>query len=132
MKIYDFISKNFNEDSLILEIGIHHGEDTKKIYELTGSKIHAFEPDPRNIEFIEKNKIYEFCKFNPFAVSKDSGISNFFLSSGNPYSFSEKNGDWSLSSSLKNPKDHLEIHPWCKFEESVEVKTISIDEYVKS
>lgn len=130
MKIYDFISENFNSDSIILEIGIHHGEDTVKIHDITGAKIHAFEPDPRNIEFIERNGVTKICKFNPYAVSDRDGDSEFFLSSGNPYPVNIGNNEWSLSSSLKIPKDHLNIHPWCKFDEAVKVRTISLDQYI--
>jgi FkbM family methyltransferase len=135
MKIYDFIKENFNPDSIIFEIGAHFGEDTRKIYNLTGAKIHTFEPDPRNVQFIMSNNLGEICKFNPYAVSSEIGESEFFMSSGRPNSHIEdeaiRNSDWSLSSSLKKPKDHLGIHPWCKFEDSVKVKTITIDSYVK-
>lgn len=131
MNIYDFIKENFDQSSLIFEIGAHFGEDTKRIYELTGGKIHSFEPDPRNVEFIKNSGIGDICKFNPFAVSSEPGESEFFLSSGKPSGNSTYNEDWSFSSSLKRPKDHLDIHPWCKFEESVMVKTVTIDDYVK-
>jgi FkbM family methyltransferase len=134
MKIYDFIKENFNSHSIIFEIGAHFGEDTRKIYESTGAEIHSFEPDPRNVQFILNSNLSEICKFNPYAVSSELGESEFFLSSGKPNSYIEddeiRNSDWSLSSSLKKPKDHLEIHPWCKFGDSVKVKTITLDSYV--
>lgn len=131
MKIYDFIKENFGPESIIFEIGIHHGEDTKRIFELTQAKIHAFEPDPRNIQFIANSNLEEFCKFNPVAVSGSSGYSDFFLSSGRPNDPNRSSEEWSLSSSLKTPKDHIDIHPWCKFEDSIRVPTITIDEYIK-
>jgi FkbM family methyltransferase len=136
MRIYDFIKENFSEDSVIFEIGCHFGRDTKKIWEKTGSKkMHVFEPDPRNIEYLINEGIDKMCKLNTLAVSDKRGKSTFHLSSGEPFGNFEdreliQNG-WSLSNSLKKPVDHLSIHPWCKFENSMEVDTISIDEYTR-
>jgi FkbM family methyltransferase len=135
MKIYDFIKENFSEDSVIFEIGCHFGRDTLKISEFTGSKnMHVFEPDPRNIKYLRDRGIDKICKFNPVAVSDKKGKSIFHLSSGEPFgNFDDKeliqNG-WSLSNSLKKPIDHLSMHPWCKFENSIEVDTVSVDGYV--
>ena len=136
MRIYDFIKENLDSDSIIFEIGCHFGRDTKKILNITGSRnMHVFEAYPRNIEYLQKNGINQICALNNLAVSDKKGKSIFHLSSGEPHpNFEDRDlvqNGWSLSSSLKMPIDHLSIHPWCKFEKSLEVDTISIDEYCK-
>jgi hypothetical protein len=39
--------------------------------------------------------------------------------------------DWDLSGSIKNPKEHLNLHPWCKFDNTIEVPTIKLDDWAK-
>ena len=130
--IYNFIKDNFNEDSIIFEIGVHIGKDTERIKELTGSNfIYGFEPDPRNIQILnERNRLSLFEKFYDCALSNLDGESIFYLSSGHPpevYKDPDINKEWSASNSLKAPKNHLDIHTWCKFEERLNVKTLRMD-----
>lgn len=131
--IYDFIERNFDNYSIIFEVGVHIGTDTEKIKLLTGSDfIYGFEPDPRNIEILNiRNRISLFKNFYPCALSNVNGDASFNLSSGNPpeiYDDPDMNMDWSASSSLKYPKNHLKIHEWCKFENVIEVKTLRMDD----
>ena len=134
MDIYQFIAENVKSDSIFFEIGSHFGIDTQKIFNLTGARIHCFEPDPRNLSIMEKNGIREISeKLNKMAVSDFIGKSDFYLSSGNaPEVFSNKDlndNQWSASNSLKKPKIHLEKVPWCKFDDEIEVECITIDKY---
>jgi len=133
--IYDFIKKcNFNKDSIIFEIGSHMGFDTEKIYNLSNNaEIHSFEPDPRNLEILNKREITKIAKINSYAISNQDGESDFILSSGKPpgdcgYDIIN-NSDWSASSSLRNPKEVLELVPWCKFENKIKVNTKKLDSY---
>lgn len=130
--IYDFIRSNFNQDSVIFEIGVHIGKDTERIKELTGSNfIYGFEPDPRNIEILsERNRMSLFKKFYDCALSNVNGESIFYLSSGHPpeiYNDPDMNKEWSASNSLKAPKNHLDIHRWCRFDDRLNVKTLRMD-----
>ena len=130
--IYNFIKDNFDEESVIFEIGVHIGKDTERIKELTGSNfIYGFEPDPRNIKILEeRNRLSIFKKFYDCALSNIDGESIFYLSSGHPpevYKDPDMNKEWSASNSLKVPKNHLDIHRWCKFDERLNVKTSRLD-----
>jgi hypothetical protein len=31
--------------------------------------------------------------------------------------------DWDCSRSIRKPKNHLKVHPWCKFEKNIIIKT---------
>ena len=54
------------------------------------------------------------------------GEAEFYQSSGSYEGFTEYS-EWLQSSSLKTPKNHLEAHPWCKFENKVIVPTRRLD-----
>ena len=133
--IYEWIKEqNFNTNSVIFEIGAHFGLDTEKIYELSNhANIHAFEPDPRNIEILKTRGIDKIVKLVNIAISDSIGTALFHLSGGKVYTGNEllDNNDWSASSSLKQPTKHLERHPWCKFENKIEVDIISLDSYCR-
>jgi FkbM family methyltransferase len=135
INIFEFIDLNIRKNnSVIFEIGCHIGQDTEKIYNSSNCLIHGFEPDPRNFEILINKKSEFFCSLNSFAISNIDGHSNFFISSGNPpeiYDNPDLNRDWSASNSLKKPVEHLNSHPWCKFENNIVVKTKRIDTYSK-
>jgi len=57
MDIYEFIrTQNVN---VLLEIGCHFGEDTKRFRDMlpTTCRIFAFEADPRNVKIIRESKV---------------------------------------------------------------------------
>jgi len=73
MDIYEFIrTQNVN---VLLEIGCHFGEDTKRFRDMlpTTCRIFAFEADPRNVKIIRESKVDSLCHFYPFAVSNKNG-----------------------------------------------------------
>jgi len=135
------------EDPLILEIGAHTGEDTKKfLQEFKNIKIYCFEPDPRCIEKFKKNIKDSRCLLIETAVSNADGKTVLNMSSGWPtdgipklikllrlekfyLSFMKK--EWDYSSSIKtaisNPKDY----PWLVFEKGTEVLTVKLDSWVE-
>lgn len=134
MNIHNFIEKTFNPNSIFFEIGSHFGTDTERLSKVT-SNIHCFDPDPRNTKIFSKLELPVIL--NEFAISNHDGKSKFNLSSGNVYDskFGPTDNDrvnkedWSASSSLKDPKEHLVKVPWVKFNSSIEVKTRRIDSY---
>lgn len=134
--IYKFIKKTFGKESIIFEIGVHIGTDTKIIKKLTRSNfIYGFEPDPRNIDILkERNRISLFKRFYDCALSNTEGEATFYLSSGHPpeiYDDPDMNKEWSASNSLKTPNNHLDLHEWCKFDSSINVKTFRMDDVCK-
>lgn len=144
MKIFNYLkSFNFNETSVILEIGCHHGYDTDKILEsCPESKMYIFEPDPRNISVLKKRGLDKKTKLIEACVSDNNNKQNLHLSAGLPPVFFEnadedlkrycQSGEWTASSSIKNPKDHLEVTPWCQFNDTVEVRSLTLDSFFKN
>jgi FkbM family methyltransferase len=130
IEIKEFI-KNL-DINVFVEVGCHNGDDTKTFREMhPNSRILCFEPDPRNLLTLEKNNIKEIAEIYPFALSNQNGNAMFFQSNGivpDPL-LAYKFGDWSLSSSLKMPTGHLQVHPWCKFENNIIVQTIRFDDF---
>jgi FkbM family methyltransferase len=134
MNILDFIKKEFNEDSIIFEIGCHMGLDTVKIKQITNTNsYHCFECDPRNVEILKRENIDIIL--NEIAVYNIDGETDFYQSTGNPGVIFDESilneNDWTASSSIKKPKKHLEITTWCGFTEPIRVKSIRIDTYCK-
>lgn len=133
--IFDFLEKcGFDENSNIFEIGSHMGFDTEKIRSIFPlSNIYCFEPDHRNIEILKRRKINKIANINKLAITDTDGYSYLNLSNGK---IPEKTGNkfydkkpWSASSSIRDPKGHLDIFPWCTFDEKVEVETKRLDTF---
>lgn len=118
---------------VILEIGCNDGTQTKIFHEtFPEAEIYAFEPDPR-----AQNRFIENVGHNPKihlitkAISDRNGTTTFFMSDGVPDNTWEgklPNG-WDLSGSIRKPKEHLEKHPWCTFEKTIEVETQTLDSF---
>lgn len=134
--IHEFIRKcNFDKESVIFEIGSHMGFDTEIMYNNTqNAKIYAFEPDPRNIKILKERSINLISEIIEMGVS-DKTATNvlFYISSGHdpilhhdPY---WDNNDWSASNSLRKPKLHDTMHPWCKIDTSIEINTTTLDDF---
>ena len=119
------------EDPLILEIGCNNGTDTLEFLNtFSKANIHCFEPDPRAIEKFKEKINEERCKLWELAISNIDGETSFHLSGGkDPYG---KMDDWDQSSSIKNPKKHLEKFPWCKFDKEIKVKTRRLDTWAEN
>jgi 2-O-methyltransferase len=121
------ISKLLQKNNpIILEIGTSTGEDTLGfLKEFLNIQLYCFEPDPRCVE-IHKSKVNDpRCNLDQIAISELDGEATFYQSSGSY----EGSSDWLQSSSLKAPKNHLKVHPWCKFENQVTVPTRKLDSW---
>ena len=134
MNIQKFIKENLNSESIFFEIGSHFGLDTKEFFKIT-KNLHCFEPDPRNIEMFKKLNLP--ITLNEYAISNTDGTTTFYLSSGNVYESkygptnneTVNKNDWSASSSIIPPKNHIIKTPWVKFENTIEVKTKKFETY---
>ncbi|MEY3868228.1 MAG: 2-O-methyltransferase NoeI [Cyanobacteriota bacterium] len=117
------------DNPVVLEIGASTGEDTLEFLgEFSHIQLYCFEPDPRCQE-IHKSKVNDpRCQLYEIAISDVNGEAEFYQSNGSYEGFSEYQ-DWLQSSSLKKPKNHLEVHPWCKFENKVTVPTRRLDSW---
>lgn len=122
-------------DSLtFFDIGSCEGEDSIKYSRLfPSSKIYAVEALPNNLTLIREN----LRKYNinnvevvPFALSDAKGIVKFYVSSGQP-SKKAAGQDWDYgnkSSSLLPPDKNMEVFPWLKFQDVIEVQSSTLDE----
>jgi 2-O-methyltransferase len=130
MDIYRFIRDI--HPSVMLEIGVHFGEDTRKFRQmLPSTRIVGFEPDPRNIEIIRRTGIDKLCEFHPVALSDKNEVRTFYMSSGKATQHEDRQhleNDWSSSSSLKRPTGHLNVHPWITFPRTAEVQCMRLDD----
>jgi len=114
---------------VILEIGACMGEDSVVfLREFSDIQLHCFEPDPRSVK-IHQNTVKDArCQLHPIAISDVDGEAEFYQSTGS-YEETGDPSEWLQSSSLKTPKQHLELFPWCKFENTVKVPTRSLDSW---
>ena len=135
----EFISiKKFIEEldiETIVEIGMHFGTDTQDFRKMhPNARIVSFEPDPRNIKMIKKLGNDKLCELYELAVSNTNEPMDFYLSSGNSTGLLNdlllNENDWSCSSSLKKPTNHLLKHRWVTFPNKVEVNCTKLDDFL--
>lgn len=113
---------------VILEIGANCGQTTIEfVKEFPSATIHCFEPDPRAISKFKTNITEtDRLKLHQCAIGNYVGEVEFNQSSGledNP----EFSQGWDHSSSIKKPKEHLEIYPWVKFDRTITVPISTLD-----
>lgn len=102
---------------MFFELGSHRGTDTAWMSAISGVTVHAFEPDPRNHQPSRSNVIQHRT-----AISDRDGRAPFTLS------LRGWGQEWTHSSSLKKPANHLARYP-VTFGETIEVETISLDTF---
>jgi FkbM family methyltransferase len=118
---------------VIFDIGSCEGEDSIRCSRIfPNARIFAVEALPNNLALIKAN-LDKYAVNNvevlPFALSNETGTCNFYVSSGQPED-SEKDRDWDYgnkSSSLLPPNKHLEIVPWVKFQNTINVETKTLN-----
>jgi 2-O-methyltransferase len=103
-----------------IQIGSHEGRDTDWMAALPDVTVHAFEPDPRNRQRPRSNVVEIRA-----AIAASDGHSSFVLS--------ERGWDreWTQSSSLRRPKNHLSRYP-VTFGDVIGVPTMALDTYAAS
>jgi FkbM family methyltransferase len=77
-----------NKDSVVYSCGI--GEDIsfdKGLIKEFNCKVYGFDPTPKTIKFIEKEKMNQNFKFYPYGISDHDGFMQFFLPK-NPFDIS--------------------------------------------
>ena len=128
--IYNYLPQILKDidHPVIMEIGAHYCEDTERIFSLAKNNCsyYVFEPDPRNIDVIKRKPIYKKIILSEAAVGANDKTTKLYMSSGNA---NPNAADWTGSSSINTPKEHLKHFKWCKFEESVLVKSVCLDTY---
>lgn len=108
-------------DPIIVEAGAAHGVDTVEMAKTwPSSVIYAFEPIPSIFSDLNKRtssltNIYTV----PLALSNQTGTAQMFVSGGDSH----------YSSSLLEPKEHLNHHPTVSFNHTIQVSTITLDQW---
>ena len=114
---------------VVLEIGANIGQDTTRLLAaFPNAVVHCFEPDPRALAQLERDIVSDRVRVYPLAISAVDGPVTFYVSSGAPPGSEEMYPDgWHLSGSVRSPKNHLEVHPWCRFDTTLEVESRRLD-----
>ncbi len=117
-----------HEDPIFFEIGANNGSDTQGFLDLfEKGRFFCFEPDPRAYKKLIANVNDYRCSIFNYAISDTTGTAEFNMSGGWPDDF-PGTGDWDMSGSLKKPKNHIPLHPWCTFDKKINVKTVTLDD----
>lgn len=124
-QVLKIVQKFLPENPNIMEAGAFNGSDTIKINKFwPKAKIFAFEPVPENF-----NRLVDITKYlgNVFcyklALSNKDGFLKFYNS------YSSKKPDKPASGSLLPPKEHLTFAPHVKFNEIIEVESMTLDSW---
>jgi FkbM family methyltransferase len=117
--IRDWVEARFRgaDSKLFLELGSHQGTDTAWLAEVPGATVHAFEPDPRNSQppranvAIHRAALWDRDGRGPLILSREGW-----------------GREWTYSSSLRRPKNHLQRFP-VTFGDAVEVELVALDTF---
>jgi 2-O-methyltransferase len=117
--IREWVEKRFrySDPKMFLELGAHYGTDTAWLAEVPDVTIHAFEPDPRNHQATRHNVILHRA-----AIAECDGRGGLVLSQQG------WGQQWTYSSSIKRPKNHLHRFP-VSFGDTVEVELVALDTF---
>jgi FkbM family methyltransferase len=124
-----------NDAPLIVEIGANDGSHTLEFLKLfPRARIFAFEPDQRAFTKLKANVVNRGVVLYNVAVGAKDGEAQFHVSSGlppnSPPRLQEQYAQgWDQSGSLRAPKTHATIWPWCKFEQTIVVPVKRLDSW---
>jgi len=120
---------------VILDIGANNGWHSAQFSRMfPQAAIHSFEPDTRAIAKFRERVHSPQVVLHEAAIGAADGTAQFHISSGLPPDIpAEKLAQyaqgWDQSGSLRVPKAHLELWPWCRFEETATVAVRSLDSW---
>ena len=111
------------EFPVILDLGAHHGEEYEWLSRCCGrlGQYIAVEADPRNAEVLRSFLWKEpRTLVIPSAIAESNGTATLHLCDNTA---DQAKG----SSSIHRPTGHLQHFPWCTFEQTVTVTTVTLD-----
>ena len=117
-------------DPVILDIGCNDGTHTLMFLSLfERARVYAFEPDPRARRrfetLVQDSRAHLFAT----AVAAVDGVTEFYPSDGAPSAewAARLPEGWDHSGSIRKPKQHLDVHPWCEFRQKIQVEVTRLD-----
>lgn len=119
-------------DPVILDIGCNDGTHTAMFLDLFDrARVYSFEPDPRARRRYQTVVNDPRAQLFATAVGAVDGVTSFYPSDGAPAAeWAERMPEgWDCSGSIRKPKQHLEVHPWCRFGEEIEVEVTRLDSW---
>jgi FkbM family methyltransferase len=119
------LKKYLPSNPIIFEAGAYDGGDTLQMSQFwPEATIYAFEP-VENLFSILKNTVKNCSNVccQMLALSTKTGTAKFYLSN--------VPGALSGSSSLLEPKEHLNFHPMVGFSDGMEVATVNLDDFAQ-
>ncbi len=123
------IKSLIGDSPLVIEVGSHDGSSTVEfLKEMSGLRIHCFEPDERPIaRFKEAIGENPCVTLHPCAVAEIDGMKPFYASTG----AAGHMDDWDYSGSLHEPTGHYERSPEIGFKEPALVRSVRLDTWFK-
>jgi 2-O-methyltransferase len=121
-------------DPVILDIGCNDGTHTAMFLQLFDqARVYAFEPDPRARRRFAAAIQNARAQLFATAVGAVDGVTGFYPSDGVPGAeWSQRLPEgWDYSGSIRKPKQHLELHPWCRFGDEIEVSVTRLDSWAQ-
>ena len=108
---------------VLLEAGAFNGADTLSMhYAWPNATIYAFEPVTESFALLKKRtRFIKNVNIYNMALGDRTGTSTINVSQGKS----------AASSSLLEPKDHITSYPDVEFESSLEIKTITLNDWAK-
>lgn len=106
---------------MFIEAGANDGSDTRWMAAIPGVQMHCFEPDMRNTPPDLPN-----VTLHRKAIAAHDGTSDFILSQRHPVPRLT-----AASSSIRAPKNHLQVHPDVTFGPWIEVECIRLDTFTQ-
>lgn len=119
-----------SENPIILDVGMYDGEDSREMAELMpNAMIYGFECDPRSISLYKSFKNPDNIILNEVAIGSKNGLVDLFMSDSETRRHYTNQDSWSASSSLRRPKEHLNIWKDVQYEKSIKVECMSLDNW---
>jgi len=119
------------DNPIILDVGCNDGEHTQMFLNLfPNARVFCFEPDPRAAQRFKArvtNPRAELFEIAIGAWNEDSVP--FYQSGGWPSNESKQQlpEGWDFSGSIHKPARHLAMHPWCTFDQTIEIIVRRLD-----
>lgn len=117
--------------SLVLDIGCYDGKDAMALsFHLNSPEIHCFEADPRSQKLFDRiSGGAKHLTLHRIAIGSHDGETTLYQSDSGTRRHYVDQKEWSASSSLKEPKGHLELFPDVEFnlEKAIRVPCITLD-----